>query len=284
MCPGGCSGNGRCFLGKCFCVSGYEGDYCSIRNNEPLPPPQDPATGECLVDNDMCHFSEKYGVTVVPYTRWLRAQTGEAAHWKSAPDTEDGWEHHGKDFNHYQSLAHHDLGKFVEIGCGPFTQTYYVMKMIPDATITRVTLVDPLIYKYLREVKSCNYQDGRLNGYPVTLISSQSEALDFCEAYDTLLSVNVLEHVQNAFEHLELLYHAIRPNGTIIFHDRWWNDYIPTKEIAENRPQWLLHPIRARRPVFDHFMSLFDLIHAKIGQPPKVPGIYMIGRKKILDA
>ena len=41
---------------------------------------------------------------------------------------------------------------------------------------------------------------------------------------DTLMIVNVLEHVNNAIAILRNVYNALRPGGLLIFSDRWWDD------------------------------------------------------------
>ena len=254
---------GRCFLGRCFC----DNPTCS----------RDDAT----CDDDTCWFSEANGVTIVSPDRWARAQQGEGEHWTaSKADTNDGWESHGADFALYAPLNGRDLGHFVEIGCGPFTQTTFMRSKIPDARFHSITLVDPLIYKYLQHVDNCNYKDGTLDKTAVTLISAPSEQLRFRHEFDTLLTVNVLEHVRDAFAHLELVYNALKPGGILIFHERWWNTYVPSQEKAANYKQWLYHPVRVRKPVIDHFLSKFAPIHMRLSAPPKETGVYFIGIKK----
>jgi SAM-dependent methyltransferase len=43
-------------------------------------------------------------------------------------------------------------------------------------------------------------------------------------AYDTVISINVLEHVQDVFQYLTGLYLALKPGGLLIFHDRYYED------------------------------------------------------------
>ena len=276
-----CSGHGRCFLGKCFCDRGFTGDACG--SHHALEPPLQESEGmECMTDDDMCRFTSENGVTVVSRGRWRRAQEGEMTHWAtSSTNTNDGWEHHGKDFGFYKTLDGLSLGHYIEIGCGPFTQTIFMRSNVPSAQFASITLVDPLLYSYLQRVEHCTYKGGHLGDFnqSLVLISSPTEALRFEEDYDSLMTMNVLEHVQDAFAHLELIYNSLRPKGLLIFHERWWNKYVPTQEKNDNYKQWLMHPIRVRQPVIDHFLSKFTPLYRLTSSPPKEPGVYFIGIK-----
>jgi SAM-dependent methyltransferase len=72
--------------------------------------------------------------------------------------------------------------------------------------------------------------------------------------YDTLIAINVIEHVQNAFEFLTQIYTALKPGGLLIFHDRYYlNSHIMDGDL------W--HPVRIKRRVLDHFLAGFQILY-----------------------
>ena len=72
------------------------------------------------------------------------------------------------------------------------------------------------------------------------------------DAYDTLISVNVLEHVQDAFQYLTGLHLALRRGGLLILHERYYDD----ATLVDGDEY---HPIRVKRAVLDKFLSLFHI-------------------------
>ena len=110
----------------------------------------------------------------------------------------------------------------------------------------------------MAEVASCSYSsrtalakmDGGAHAFPVKVMSNGGELLSSVGRdegstkllYDTLLSINVIEHVQDAFKYLTGLYQTLKPNGLLIFHDRYYTH----QEISNGD---LYHPIRIKRKV-----------------------------------
>jgi hypothetical protein len=74
-------------------------------------------------------------------------------------------------FRHYKKVRV-PLGHVLEIGCGPFTQSGFLIDELRsrgvDPGVTSVTLADPGIESYLVNTPGCAYKDGKLRGYPVT--------------------------------------------------------------------------------------------------------------------
>ncbi len=96
------------------------------------------------------------------------------------------------------------------------------------------------------------------------------------QQYDTLISVNVLEHVQDAFQYLTGLYRALRRGGTLIMHERYYDDL----SVVDGDGY---HPVRVKKAVLDKFLSLFHITFnncsAEYEGRPGEHGYYVIGRK-----
>jgi hypothetical protein len=95
---------------------------------------------------------------------------------------------------------------------------------------------------------------GGYHPFPVTVISSGGELLSAQKPgaevvlYDTLFSINVIEHVQDVFEYLTGLYLALKPHGLLIFHDRYYSH----NEITNGD---VYHPIRIKKKVGNNSLS-----------------------------
>ena len=98
-------------------------------------------------------------------------------------------------------LEGRNLGKLIEIGAGPFSQTKTMLSTLKDFDLESITFAEPNIFRYKTEVPRCTYKTGRLKGfeqYPLHLISKRVEELEFVETMDTVVQINVVEHVTNA--------------------------------------------------------------------------------------
>ena len=172
----------------------------------------------------------------------------------------------------------------IEMGCGPFTQTLSILRL-PNkkVNITKLTLWDPNANDYIRRVKHCSYKNGSLKGFSsisTTIVSAPSEDMNiYLNAFDTILMINVLEHVQNAFQILQNIYNSLRPNGILIFGERWW-DYMFKTEKYDGH---VLHPIHIKYYVWkwftDHFEPIYDARNHRSYSKYGHNGSYFIGRK-----
>ena len=137
----------------------------------------------------------------------------------------------------------------------------------------------------MKEVKSCSYKDRihlskwdqnieKYHQFPISVVGDGGELLSTStstslrvnnnnssssnsnkqEYYDTLISINVLEHVQDAFQYLNGLYYSIKKGGYLILHERYYDD--STIINGDN-----YHPIRIKRILLDHFLSGFHIIY-----------------------
>ena len=102
--------------------------------------------------------------------------------------------------------------------------------------------------------------------------------------FDTLLCINVIEHVWDAYEVLSNIYNALKKGGILIYHDRFYP--FPGYGDRVLGPGNLFHPIRLTRFIFEHFLKQFETIYIFEGQTEQQikraygeVGFYFIGRK-----
>ena len=96
------------------------------------------------------------------------------------------------------------------------------------------------------------------------------------ELFDTLISINVIEHTQDAFKYLTGLYLSLRKGGLLIFHDRYYND-----DAILNGD--LYHPIRIKKIILDRFSmgfkTLYNNCSAGYGGRKGEEGYYIVAVK-----
>lgn len=150
-------------------------------------------------------------------------------------------------------------------------------------------LWEPGADSYIANVSTCAYKDGKLRGHPVHIVSKGAEEISATAQYDTLILINVLEHVQNLFTVLGRIHSALKPGGTLIFADRWWDTYNFSLPVGQGGPggmhlDHLFHPIRCSRRVFEHFLSHFLPYHHVVDHTSLTKyqghGVYFVGMKK----
>lgn len=139
-------------------------------------------------------------------------------------------------------------------------------------------------------VSTCSYRTGSTltkwksaHAHPFPVIVAAHGGEDLRESgnarkqYDTLISINVLEHVQDAFQYLANLFTTLRSGGLLIFHDRYYDDASITNGD-------LFHPVRIKKVVLDHFLSGFEILynncHADYDGRPGERGYYVLAIKR----
>lgn len=218
--------------------------------------PDDVRTGDealdaIRVESDANHYDPVYGVVRVPLDRWRKAQGYESRGWMHcwADQNDDRSGFHAETFHDYAALKT-DLGHVCEIGCGPFTQ---LKRIIQGRMASRVTLLDPLLNSYKR-LRHCPYRGGKFAALPTVLRSDMAESLADFAAFDTIICINVLEHVMDAVRVLENLKRAVKAGGTIIFGERTFNEFDPHITFDMG------HPIHLRSPLLDGFRKNFQVL------------------------
>lgn len=284
---GNCSGRGENLLGRCFCFPGFVGVRCEREDStRPI---------HCTNTDDRCFYSEESGVWIVSLDRWHFAQAAEHAAWRESQmpaESGDRVEEHMLDFDEYAAVgaAGTNLGLFVEVGAGPWTQSLWMMKR-RNFTVDKYILLEPGALEYSKGTESCVYKTGQLPGFDgkTVIINAGGEHLDLLQgSVDTLLLINVLEHVQNAISILRNVYRALKPGGLLIFNDRWWDMLGAPGEQMDLDTTY--HPVRIKQVVFDQFLSGFEKMYERRNEEVKsfsmygrsLAGTYFIGRKKEL--
>ena len=242
----------------------------------------------------LCYSHPLYGTPVIPKSLWVVAQTGERSVWKGAMGNSDRSPEHIEGFAGYSKLPE-QLGDVIEVGSGPWTQTRSMLYTRPKSVVTSFTAVDPSANYYIENVPSCSYKTGRLAKYyvykgfhdfPVHVYNIGGEALKTHPlTYDTLVSMNVIEHVQDAFSFLESLHGLLKPGGILVWHERWWNTPLEGNSLLEGSMP--VHPIRVTQFVLNIFLKQFDLLYCNLNQTTDMiqrksreKGFYVIAVKK----
>lgn len=215
--------------------------------------------------NDKKYWTDEEGIVKVDRVRWEEAQKfehdGWISHWRD--HQADRPMDHYKLFDGYAAVPN-DIGMVVEFGCGPFTQVKHIVEF-GNRNFSSATLIDPLIDAY-PSMPHCTYKDKFLLRRPVELIKSQAEEFVRPNFYDTVICINVLEHVQDAWVVLNNLHSTLKTGGLIILGERTYDDFDCSVLFD------IGHPIRIKSSVTNKFRDRFDVLFGSIG--------YFIGRKK----
>lgn len=271
--------DGRLFLGSCV--------------PRPTPSAASCDTGTTWdASSDFClFFTAHAGIVAITEGRWKQAQSVEASVWDGNSGGEDRNEQHARWFDHYNALRPHAqrLGRVLEIGSGPFTQTKTVLGKlgIAGVQVSSITLADPLMIFYHKQVPSCPYKDGSLLGFPTQFLATGAEELLLSSMYDTVIMMNVLEHCRDALSVLENLHHAVKPGGVLVFSERWY-DTKWTRYQQSKVPFWdVMHPINVMRVVVETLLSRYTPLYRRNfyyeGDYPTDEGVYFIGVKHAME-
>lgn len=213
--------------------------------------------------NDNRYWNDETGSILVDEERWKQAQVYEKDTWMKhgLGSADDRDAQHTANFGNYEVVPKH-LHHCVELGCGPFTQTYNILQGRKADTIT---LVDPLLNEYRRH-PHCRYSKLQTPGSPQAprLIATPAEEFEM-KGFDTAIMINVLEHVRDAKKVMENLVGCLRVGGTLIFHDRTYDGLDITKIYDVG------HPIRITSKFLEPFLKQFT--------PLRKHGDYFIGVK-----
>eukprot|EP00727_Mastigamoeba_balamuthi_P007518 m51a1_g3387 hypothetical protein (516) ;mRNA; r:505298-508846 len=174
-----------------------------------------------------CWFTEDSGTANIPRSMWQTAQEAKREYWVTSLLTNDRARDHKEKFQNYELLPD-DLGKVLEIGPGPFTQIKWILGARDEFDVHSITLVDPNLLFYMGKTQNCAYKSGDVSMRQTILMMSAAEDLHMRDEFDTLVMVDVLEHVSNAHVVLQNAFEALKVGGFIVLQERYLN----------GKPQW----------------------------------------------
>jgi len=222
--------------------------------------------------NDSKYWNQFNGIVKVDDERWERAQKYELEGWKQhwVNSTSDRNHQHKQNFKNYEKIPQ-NLGYAAEIGCGQFTQLATILE---GRAAEKIDLYDPLIKEY-QGMPNCTY--GRNPFHPnITTYAQKAEESIGIEKYDTIVCINVLEHVQDAQVALDNIRQALKVGGTLVLGERYYDGFNP-KNIYD-----VGHPIRPKLHFFQLFLSNFKGLSSHLTKPDGdvlSQEIYFIGSK-----
>lgn len=222
--------------------------------------------GRLKVDHDRWReaqaWEEKVWVTAARRSGWRRA-----AWWVAGPvvrllnlpigegsDWNQWWAAH---FNDYAFLPK-DLENYIELGCGPFTNT---RKVLEGRRAAHVFCSDPLVKTYVGfrdRWLAKRYREAKLfvDDHPI-------EECPFASNYfDCVVMTNVLDHVRDADLCMEQAIRIVKPGGLLII-----GQDLTSREDADSRPfdpaHDIGHPILLSREDMDKHFGNFRTLHRK---------------------
>jgi SAM-dependent methyltransferase len=209
-------------------------------------------------------FASARGILHVDAARWKEAQGYERDTWLkyNLEAHSDRNEQHGVGFANYAALPD-DLGDYIELGCGPFTNTRFI---IAGRKLASLTLLDPLIEDYEREHPFCTYKHWKLYEHAVTPVKSAIEAWEPEKLYDALVMTNVLSHCYDADAVFEAVRRVIKPGGWLVFNE-------DPRPLAPLDLYDVGHPLVVMQDIIDVFLADFGQVYRN--------GNYYIGRKPL---
>jgi len=294
--------HGTEFLGQCLCHPGFIGAACDTRSRIPNPVWLD-AKDHCpnlardvtynKSDDDghlyfACYYTTSAGIVQIPNRIWREALRQEMKVWAKSRASDDRASEHERGFAHFAVLKTHAFGRVLEIGCGPYTQLKTAVASAFSGSppgLQDIVLLEPNGKNYMRQVAHCSYRNGTLLGKPVTLLAIGAEDLDI-EGMDTVISINVIDHVQDALAMLRNTHRALKTGGVLIWHDRWFDTPFGCRDQVQNF-EVTLHPMRPRFALIEHFLTHFEPLYMNV-RPEHTPkgrqcdggNVYFIGKKK----
>jgi SAM-dependent methyltransferase len=222
--------------------------------------------------------TEGASVRSVGVDRWKQAQEWELAVWRNGHEKRgwkrlvwpvagsvlralnwrrawgDDWNHWWKErFDDYRFLPER-VGDYAELGCGPYTNTRVILE---GREATRVVCSDPLVRSYVtfrgRWLAEA-HRAGRVevDDHPI-------EELPFPAAsFDTVVMINVLDHVRDADACMRKAVDLVRPGGYLVLGQ----DLSDEADIAAH-PYDVGHPIRLQREDIDPYLEAFETVHRR---------------------
>lgn len=269
------------FLGKCFCEAGWEGESCDkpILKNGDCECPEDRlwlknfsrGSDEHVHKQGyrceaLCRWNKEVGCPRTVKDEWEWNQVGKQLRFynndlprkRRNTDMRGRLDEFAEAYQNFYAINHTDLGEVIEFGCGGFTQFRHILEYV-SVTVKSVTLVDPLIDKYMK-IPGCSYASGSVLGYPTKLhnftVEEYGKSSFASHQYDTVIDMNVLLYAKDAFQFLTTLYKSVKLGGYLIFHERWFDN--PAQSSKCKTAGFGINVVQVAKPLLDHFLSFFS--------------------------
>jgi SAM-dependent methyltransferase len=207
----------------------------------------------------------------VSIDRWREAQEWELGVWKEA-QTRHGWRRfvvpvaqpilaalgsdrgQGDDWNHWwadrfdgYAFLPQDLGDYIELGCGPYTNTRLITR---GRTARRVICSDPLVRSYIHFKHRWLAEAYRRGS--ILIDDHPLEEMPYAPAtFDVVVVINVLDHVYDFDLCMTNAVALVRPGGYFVIGQDLSNEH-------EAETDDLGHPIRVTAEDVEGYLGEFD--------------------------
>jgi SAM-dependent methyltransferase len=208
--------------------------------------------------------------------RWLEAQRWELSVWEAA-QRRTGWRRlavpvlrplltaigsrrlEGDDWNYWwaeqfddYSFLPHEVGDFIELGCGPYTNTRLIIR---DRKIHRIVCSDPLVKSYVQFKHSWlarAYHKGLVlvDDFPL------EETPYAPGTFDVVVLINVLDHVYDFDLCMRNAIGLVRPTGYFLIGQDLTDPH-------EHQTEDVGHPIWVTAAEVEAHLHEFDPVLAK---------------------
>lgn len=210
-------------------------------------------------------------VKKVSVDRWLEAQRWELDLWQGA-QAKHGWRRfvvplarpiaralgsdrgQGDDWNHWwadrfdgYSILPDDIGDYIEVGCGPYTNTRLITQ---GRNVRRIVCSDPLIRSYI-QFKHRWLADAYHRGL-ILIDDHPLEEIPFAPmTFDVVVLINVLDHVYDFDLCMRNATGLVRSGGYVVIGQDLSNE-------EEAKPEDVGHPIRVTAENVEVHLEDFD--------------------------
>ena len=242
-------------------------------------------------------------LSAVDKDRWKRAQDWELAFWRreqhktgvkgtalrvlrpalqavrSKRATGDDWNGWWRDqFDGYDFLPKH-LGDYIELGCGPYTNTRLVIR---GHTADRVVCSDPLADEYVKFRGRWLAEAARKGKIEIDAHAIEDEPFP-PGSFDVVVIINVLDHVMDADACMRVAIGLLKPGGYLIFGQNLANPEMKGKH------EWFEegHPIRATADDVEHYLEGLEPVLDKTlpaNDPPLHNGVLVFAGRRPAEA
>jgi SAM-dependent methyltransferase len=213
--------------------------------------------------------------------RWNEAQFYEHKTWmiNGLNKSDDRNYEHSAMFNNYISVPFSNIKNFIELGCGPFTNTRLLVNRLEQNC--KISLLDPLAEKYLSH-PNCSYKNGFIKNRLINLISLPIEKYNINHKFDCILMNNVLEHCFDINMIFEKIISMLEQDGIFIFSDVYFfkTDIL---KLCKNTYD-TGHPLRISKDTLEsflrtNFITLYEKNYIGLYDQPWRNDKYYIGKK-----